>query len=264
MKTQLLIIDPQNDFTDPQGSLYVPGAKEDMQRLTKVITNLPDAFDQIHVTLDSHQEIDIAHPVYWIDKQGNQPQPFSTISLNDMKEGKWKPYRHDWHERAINYLSTLEENNRHQHTIWPPHCIIGSWGHAVQPDLSDALRKWEKERFCPINFISKGTNIWTEHYSAIKAEVEDQKDPSTCLNIKLLDALKNSETERIFIAGEALSHCVANTVRDIVANFDETNISKLTLLLDCCSNVPTCEELGEKFLSDMKKCGVKTALSTEI
>jgi len=33
MNVHLLIIDPQNDFSNPQGSLFVPGADDDMKRL---------------------------------------------------------------------------------------------------------------------------------------------------------------------------------------------------------------------------------------
>lgn len=36
-KIHLLIIDPQNDFCSPDGSLYVHGAEQDMQRLADFI-----------------------------------------------------------------------------------------------------------------------------------------------------------------------------------------------------------------------------------
>jgi nicotinamidase-related amidase len=32
VKSHLLVIDPQVDFCDPSGSLYVPGAEDDMGR----------------------------------------------------------------------------------------------------------------------------------------------------------------------------------------------------------------------------------------
>ena len=36
-KNCLLIIDPQNDFCDKKGSLFVPGADKDIKRLSKFI-----------------------------------------------------------------------------------------------------------------------------------------------------------------------------------------------------------------------------------
>ena len=72
--TQLLVIDPQNDFCDlpasrcPAGSapsLPVAGAHADMQRLAAFIRSQGDQLDAITVTLDSHQRFDIAHPDFW-------------------------------------------------------------------------------------------------------------------------------------------------------------------------------------------------------
>ena len=67
-KVELLIIDPQVDFCDPKvGALYVPGAEHDMNRLAAMIRRLNNKIDDIHVTLDSHHLIHIAHPIFWKD-----------------------------------------------------------------------------------------------------------------------------------------------------------------------------------------------------
>ena len=80
-RIHLLIIDPQNDFCDPQhGSLYVPGADTDMQRLADMITQMKHQLCDIHVTLDSHHLIDIAHPAFWQDSLGNPPAAFTQIT----------------------------------------------------------------------------------------------------------------------------------------------------------------------------------------
>jgi len=36
-RIDLLIIDPQVDFCDPSGALYVPGAEKDMERLSEMV-----------------------------------------------------------------------------------------------------------------------------------------------------------------------------------------------------------------------------------
>ena len=66
-KIALIIIDPQNDFCSPRGSLFVPGADEDNERLGEFILANSLEIDQIIVTLDSHYVIDISHPKFWVD-----------------------------------------------------------------------------------------------------------------------------------------------------------------------------------------------------
>jgi len=65
VNVQLLIIDPQVDFCDPNGSLFVPGSTEDMDRLSVMVKRLKDKISDIHVTLDSHHPVDIAHSVWF-------------------------------------------------------------------------------------------------------------------------------------------------------------------------------------------------------
>ena len=89
MKKQIavLIIDPQNDFCHPEGSLFVEGSIEDNERLSKWIVDNKDEINYIGCTLDSHQLIDIAHPRYWVDKNGNNPGAFTVISASDVENG---------------------------------------------------------------------------------------------------------------------------------------------------------------------------------
>ena len=264
MKRHLLVIDPQNDFVDPNGSLHVPGAEEDISRLTQLVERSGGDLDDIHVTLDSHREIDIAHPIFWVGGDGQPPPPFTTITADDLEKGRWRPRIADWTPRVRDYLEKLSTNGRYDLTIWPPHCIIGSWGHAVFPVFSDALRDWERKHFAIVDYVTKGSNIFTEHYSAVKAEVEDAGDPTTQLNGRLIDLLQDPQVGEIWIAGEALSHCVANTVRDIAKHFGEENIRKFVLLSDCSSSVPGCEKMGEDFVVEMKQRGMKVAKSSEV
>lgn len=51
--TALLIVDPQLDFHE-DGSLAVPGANADAERIARLVTDHPDEIDEIFVTLDSH------------------------------------------------------------------------------------------------------------------------------------------------------------------------------------------------------------------
>jgi nicotinamidase-related amidase len=101
-----LIIDAQYDFCHPQGALYVPGAKEDMQRLKKLITDNSRAISHICVTLDTHPVNDISHPSFWMDVQGRFPTPFTQITSREVASGKWTPRFHV--AEATLYLTALE------------------------------------------------------------------------------------------------------------------------------------------------------------
>jgi len=291
MRIELLIIDPQNDFCWPgidtskrtseevrlleaniskdvinQGALFVPGAENDMKRLAAMVVRLKDKIDDIHVTLDSHHYVDIAHPIFWINSENKHPDPFTIITTDDVRKGLWQATYEVYRSRARDYVEALEDNRRYPLCIWPPHCLIGSWGYGVVPELFNALVEWEKD-FALVDYVTKGSNFWTEHYSAVKADVEDPEDPTTHLNMGLIETLQGADT--ILLAGEARSHCLANTVRDIADNFGEENIEKMILLKDATSDVGDLpgstmfKDMGEQFISDMMARGMKKPTTTE-
>ena len=73
MRLEFLIVDPQNDFSDaPDAALPVTGAGADAERLAHLLERLRDRIDGIRVTLDTHQLLDIAHPVFWVDDAGRR------------------------------------------------------------------------------------------------------------------------------------------------------------------------------------------------
>lgn len=257
MKTHLLVIDPQNDFCDPEGgALYVPGAEADMARLAALIDRLGGAIDAIHVTLDSHHPIDIAHPVFWRDTEGNPPAPFTGIAPDAVRSGEWTTRRPEDRGRALAYLDALAKGGRYPHTIWPTHCLIGSRGHNVEPTLFAALARWEIARHAVVDYVMKGKNPWTEHFSAIRAEVIDPDDPHTQPNTALIEALRGAD--RVLVAGEAGSHCVANTVRDLADVLgDRAGIERLVLLEDTISPVPGFEGFQKDFVADLTARGMR-------
>ena len=257
MNLHLLIIDAQHSFCNPNGALFVPGADQDVIRLSNMVDRLKMKIDDIHVTLDSHNEVDIAHPIFWINNKGEHPDPFTIISVDDVVNGVWSTTNPACRKRATAYVRALDANGRYPLCIWPPHCIIGTEGCTIEQPLADRLSEWCRDRFKKINYVVKGSNIFTEHYSAIQADVIDPKDPTTMLNTGFTDIL--AEADQILIAGQALSHCVANTVTDIINVFGESNVSKLVLLEDACSNVPTFESFGDDFIKMATGKGMKIA-----
>lgn len=259
-KIELLIIDPQNDFCDPKGALYVAGAENDMDRLAKMVSRIGSKLADIHVTLDSHHLVDIAHPIFLINSKGEHPGPFTIISNDDVKNGVWRATNPQFQKRLEEYVQSLADNGRYPLCIWPPHCLIGSWGYSVFPVLFDELLKWEQS-FAMVDYVTKGSNLWTEHYSAVQADVPDPQDPSTQLNMPLIETLARADI--ILLAGEARSHCLANTVKDIANNFGEDNIKKMYLLTDCTSDVTGFEKFGEDFVTEMVSRGMNLTTSID-
>ena len=285
-KIHLLAIDCQADFCDPRGSLFVPGADQDMVRAANLIDRLSDKIDDIHATLDSHRFIDVAHPIMHVNSDGAHPNPFTIISADDYDNGTWRCTNPNWQTRMVDYVHKLEENGRYPLCIWPPHCIISSvkqveamdkdgnpiivngeklmvdfCGHSIVYPVSQAFLRWEENNFATVDYQVKGSNILTENYSVLKADVPDPADPNTQLNTELLGTLE--QADEILVLGEALSHCVANTLYDIANEFSDEHVKKIILLTDCSSNVPGFESNGEELVNNMVARGMRTATSVD-
>ena len=277
MSTHLLLIDPQNDFCDlpadwlPRSpvsgelirpALPVAGAHADLQRAAALVQRLGDRLDAITVTLDSHHRIDIAHPGFWRDTAGQAPGPFTPITASEVRAGSYAPRDPAQLARVLAYLDALEATGRYTLMVWPVHCQMGSWGHGVHAGLQAALDAWADTQGRSVAVVTKGENPWTEHYSALQAEVPDAADERTALNQALLAEL--DRFDRVLIAGEAGSHCVRATVEHLAAYLPSQQCPKLVLLTDCISPVAGFEAQQAEFLAAMQARGLRLATSTEV
>ena len=309
MKLHLMIIDPEWDFTWPglahfiditskewtacepilrralgpmldlliqPGKLYVPGGWEAMERLAAMIDRISDKIDDITVTLDAHQIVDQAHPIWWLnDSTGQQADPFTllgvigkTIQSLDPANGmagtgveyrtKLPSLLHKGGatgKGSFGYLEALAARGRQAHVVWPVHCEIGALGSIVVLALMEALQRWQSS-FATINFLTKGSNIFTEHYGAIEAEVPDPNDEGTQVRAATVASL--GEADIIAWGGIASSHCLAETFRGVDANFQGGNIvQKMVLLTDATAAVPGFEFLYDAFVAEMVPKGMK-------
>jgi len=261
LKVRLVIIDPQNDFCDgdSRATLPVAGAKDDMVRLSGLIDRVGKKLNGITVTLDSHNLIDIAHPAWWRGQDGKQPIPFTIISAADIQAGIWVPRKPELLKRTLAYAKSLEAGGNYKICVWPAHCLIGTWGHNVHETLNTALQNWCNNEFVTVDYVTKGSNPFTEHYGALMAEVPDANDPGTSLNTEFLSIL--AETDIIAVAGEASSHCVLTTVKQIAENIGDEHLKKFHILTDCMSPVGALPGLdfpaiAKEFFADMEKRGM--------
>ena len=275
-KAHLLLIDPQNDFCDlpenyrpldphshshQESALPVAGAHADMQRAAAFVRAAGGSISEITVTLDSHHRIDIAHPTFWQTAAGLAVAPFTTITAAQLRAGEFAPRNAAALPRAQAYLDELESRGRYTLMVWPVHCQIGSWGHNIHADVLAACSAWEEQQQKPVNVLNKGANPWTEHYSAVQAEVPDADDPGTQLNLKLIQQLDQAGV--LLVAGEASSHCVKATVEHIVAHLPSGKLGKIVLLTDCMSPVGGFDAQHAAFFADMQSCGVQLMHSRE-
>merc|ERR1712072_578062 len=102
-----------------------------------------------------------------------------------------------------------------------------------------------------VTWVLKGQNNRTEMYSALKAEVELPDDPATQLNTRLVYELQSSR--KVVCCGQAKSHCVNYTVRDLVDVWPNDRVGDIVVLKDGCSSVPGFEKAGSTFEEDMIK-----------
>ena len=277
MEAHLLIIDPQKDFMDyADSALPVTGADQDMKKLAKMVSRIGHRLADVHVTLDSHQVIHVAHRGMWRDKDGNMPNPFTMITAADVASGVWRPRNEHLRppelegktlgEFMLWYVQQLEKGGRYPLIIWPEHCLIGTSGYDVQADLVAVLNEWGRREFANVDYVAKGTTTYVEHYGAFMAEVPLPTVPSTGFNASLLNVLATADI--IGVAGEALSHCVMSTVNQIADNIGEAHIAKFHILVDASSPVPqppggpNFPQIADEWLHEMEKRGM-TLTTTE-
>jgi nicotinamidase/pyrazinamidase len=229
----LLIIDMQVDFCHQEGSLYVPGAEEDIRRLTEFIFTHAGRITGITCTLDSHLPFQIFHPNWWADADGNHPHPFTLISQEDLAQGAWRPRVMPEFSRA--YVAQLEEKAKKVLTIWPYHVLIGSVGNGLDGSLWSAVTWHGLARKSQPAYLQKGRVPQSEHYSAIQPEIDVPDHPQGQLHSGVLATL--AEADYLLVAGEAASHCVLETLADLVKQWDRSRLERVYVLQDCMSPV---------------------------
>ncbi|MHA1775439.1 MAG: bifunctional nicotinamidase/pyrazinamidase [Promethearchaeia archaeon] len=196
----LLVIDIQFDFL-PGGALSVPDGD-------KIITNITDFISEFH-----------------------------------KKKGKII-FTQDWHPKGHFSFASAHEGKKPGDLIndlglgpilWPDHCVQGSHGAKIHPDLPTDLA---------IAIIRKGCNQKIDSYSAF---LENDHQTSTGLT----GLLKDLEITKVFICGLALDYCCYFSAVDAKhKGFDVFFVENLTKGID------QPENSIENALRDMKERGI--------
>jgi nicotinamidase-related amidase len=232
----LVIIDPQNDFCDQRGQLYVDGAASDIARLAAHIEENCENYSDLLVSLDSHDVTAIFHPRFWADSNGRAPAPYTSITHDDFLSGRWQAASPAGKKHAAKTFSAMRGKNIDAMTIWPEHCVVSTWGHQIADRLRDALQAWRERTGRAVRYIFKGENPYTDQFSIF--EGLDDSWPETAFNEPLFASLSKSDS--VTFAGEALSHCVEASILSYTKRLAESKqikVQKLNLLEDCTSVV---------------------------
>jgi nicotinamidase-related amidase len=254
-RTWLLLIDVQNTFCIPEFELFVGGrsgrgAVEDNTRLCQFIYRNLGSITHITATMDTHKTLQVFHPIFFVDAHGDHPAPYTDIHLADLQSGKWtfNPALASQfgiapeygQQMMIHYAEELEKKGKYALTIWPYHAMLGGIGHALVSAVEEALFFHSIARAAQYDIEIKGDKPFTENYSAIGPEVLNGPMGETLgvRNTKFIEQLQHFD--RLIIAGQAKSHCVAWTVSDLLDDIQATDpqlAKKVYLLEDCASPV---------------------------
>jgi nicotinamidase/pyrazinamidase len=148
-RTALVVVDVQNDFADPKGSLHVPGGDG----------VIPAVNDEVRAARAA---------------------------------GSLVVYTQDWHPPHTPHFAK-------DGGVWPVHCVQGTWGAELHPDL---LVLGESVR--------KGTGGEDGYSGFTVADPVSGATASTGLG----ELLRSRGIERIVVVGLATDYCVKETAID--------------------------------------------------
>ncbi|KAI0751026.1 isochorismatase family hydrolase [Daedaleopsis nitida] len=170
----LIVVDVQEDFCPPNGALAVAGGRDILPVVNELLT-LPFV---LKVATKDH------HPPTHVSFASNHPgaEPFtSTCTITN----------------PANAAETYETR------LWPAHCVAGSPGNAVVPEL-DAARLDA--------VVRKGTEARVEMYSAFRSPLRDPPLASAVSDME--ERLRAAGVTDVFVVGLAGDYCVRSTALD--------------------------------------------------
>lgn len=288
-RIHLLLVDMQKDFCLPRGALYVGGrsgrgALEDSDRTARFIYRNLGRITDVTCTLDTHFPYQVFFASFWLEGE-RTPTPHQEVSLADLRSGRLRPNpavapwlgldAAELERRVHYYLEGLEERGRYALYLWPPHCLMGSDGHALVGVIHEARLFHAYTRLAPSWTEVKGTLPLAEHYSALAPEVDvpQERQPFPGMRSALLSRL--AAADAILVAGQAASHCVKATLEDLLRTLPEDRVRRVYVLRDCMSSVavPDADGAGkylfdftseaEAALERFRAAGMKIVDSTE-
>lgn len=262
-RVHLLLIDVQKDFCFPEGTLYVAGrsgtgAVDDSRRIAEFIYRNVAALTDVTTTMDTHLAYQIFFPSFWLDKADAPLTAHRVVTADQIAAGEVRPNpaiakwlcggNYTWLcKQVLHYTKELERAGKYQLYLWPPHCLLGSDGHALAGVIHEARLFHAFARTAQSNVEVKGGNPLTENYSVLRPEVLSRFDGNALAqrNTQFIQTLLAADA--VVIAGQAASHCVKSTIDDLLGEIsaqDPALAKKVYLMTDCMSAVTVPDGKG--------------------
>jgi len=239
-------IDVQQDFMD-HGALGVAGAQKDVERMTRFIYDNMEKISNIAVSMDTHTPHQIFHPCWWIDENGEHPAPYTMITLKDLDEGRWRAVINPQASRE--YVKHLEQDAKKALCIWTYHCMQGTTGAALENQFANMIYFHSVARKAVVQRLVKGQDPMSEMYGIIRPEY----DTKGYMNLEFLNKLERFD--KVLIAGEAKSHCVLESIKQILEYYETRPevTEKVYVLEDCMSSISGYEDMANQMFEDFRK-----------
>lgn len=257
-------IDYQVDFVRDDGSLKVEGALDDLRRFIEYLYGHAESISALLFSLDQHIPWQIFLPLWWKDKIGDHPAPFTMITEKDVDNGVWVPQLEKQWSR--DYPKRLKQTGQTPLLIWPEHCMAGTEGADLVADLAEAVMWLAAARSIQPIYMFKGTVPQSEHYGPFCCCVPVADHPQGGLQTQFMDIIANYDV--IDVAGEAEDFCVREGMRQLLNYYSKSNpdiIKKIRFLRDCTSLIfPDKRTEADQLLKQYASQGVQIVKSTEI
>lgn len=173
-KPALIVVDVQEDFCPPDGSLAVQDGRDIVPAINELLA-LPFALKI--ATKDFH-------PLDHISFASNHPPPNN------------KPF-----ESLIKIQNPFNPEEHQETRLWPNHCVQGTKGSELLPELDQS--KLHK-------IVEKGQDSRVEMYSAFA----DPFTQPTVSRSSLAQTLRDAQITDVYIVGLAADYCVKYTALD--------------------------------------------------
>ncbi|CAN8000415.1 unnamed protein product [Ixodes pacificus] len=182
-KCAFIAVDIQNDFISGSLSLKNIPAGRDPERVVPVINDLTEhlPFDVVVYSIDWHPK---DHISFFENKHCRTFHPSSKVSAQDARVLD-----------TVVFCDPCSESGCVEQTLWPSHCVQGSWGAQLHEDLRLADKALK---------IYKGDNTDVDSYSAFW-------DNARRFETSLHSELRNHGITTVFVCGLAYDVCVAFT-----------------------------------------------------
>ena len=204
-KTALIIVDLQEDFLPPNGSLAIKNGRSVIPKINQLLPS-PDkqnsidwslivatkdwhppnhtSFASQHDNVSPFTEIEFIHPEKKLDPKTNQP-----IVMNQI--------------------------------VWPDHCVQGTKGAQLEPLFANQFEKLSEQNSnaVPHKIVKKGYLPDREYYSCFQ-------DCWGLHHTELIDLLHKYDIENVVFVGLAYDFCVLRSAIDSVKNGFKTFVLK--------------------------------------